>query len=95
MFHSIPALAISGLGVFLLYDHDNLGLHSLPGAGVMIGFLSHLVLDEIYAVDLGGLVPRLNQFAGSARKLSGRRGRQTPSPRRDPVPVGCGGVEGG
>jgi hypothetical protein len=37
--------------------------------GVMIGFLSHLVLDEICAVDLMGVVPKLNQFAGSAVKL--------------------------
>ena len=38
--------------------------------GVMIGFLSHLVLDEIYAVDFNGVRLRLNQFAGSALKLA-------------------------
>lgn len=35
----------------------------------MLGFLSHLVLDEIYAVNFNGIIPRLNQFAGSAVKL--------------------------
>src|SRR6266480_2222960 len=39
--------------------------------GVMLGFLSHLALDELYAVDLRGLVPRLNKAAGSALKLFG------------------------
>lgn len=69
MFHSIPALGITGLIVFLLYDHDNMTVRCYLAAGAMIGFLSHLVLDEIYAVDLSGLVPRLNNFAGSALKL--------------------------
>jgi hypothetical protein len=36
----------------------------------MIGFLSHLVLDEICAVDFTGVRPRLNRFAGSALKLA-------------------------
>jgi hypothetical protein len=35
----------------------------------MIGFLSHLVLDELCSVDFRGLTPKLNQFAGSAVKL--------------------------
>ena len=39
------------------------------GGGTMIGFLSHLVLDELFAVDLMGVVPKLNQFAGSALKF--------------------------
>jgi len=37
--------------------------------GAMIGFLSHLVLDELCSVDLNGWCRRLNQFAGSAVKL--------------------------
>lgn len=69
MFHSVPALLITGLVVFLLYDHDNQGVRLYLAGGAMLGFLSHLVLDELYAVDLRGLVPRLNNFAGSALKL--------------------------
>jgi membrane-bound metal-dependent hydrolase YbcI (DUF457 family) len=69
MFHSIPALLISGLIVYLLYDHDDVRIRYYLAGGIMLGFLSHLVLDEIYAVDLRGLVPRLNNFAGSALKL--------------------------
>ncbi len=69
MFHSIPALAITGLIVYLLYDHDDRHVRWYLAGGAMLGFLSHLVLDELYAVDLRGLVPRLNSFAGSALKL--------------------------
>jgi hypothetical protein len=35
----------------------------------MLGFLSHLVLDEIYSVDFMGLRVRLNKYAGSALKF--------------------------
>ena len=69
MFHSIPALGITGLIVFLLYDHDDARVRWYLAGGAMLGFLSHLVLDELYAVDLRGFVPRLNNFAGSALKL--------------------------
>ena len=36
----------------------------------MIGFLSHLLLDEIYSVDFSGLKPKLNKYAGSALKFA-------------------------
>jgi hypothetical protein len=69
MFHSIPAMLITGLAVYLLYDHADGMVRWYLAGGAMLGFLSHLVLDEIYAVDLRGFVPRLNAFAGSAVKL--------------------------
>lgn len=78
MFHSIPALLIAGLAIFLMHrpDHpvaaDELRKRLYYAVGTMIGFLSHLVLDEIYAVDLTGVVPRLNNFAGSAIKLTSK-----------------------
>jgi hypothetical protein len=95
MFHSVPAMMIAGLAVFLMYhqpasaapsssgsasmaawpDHpivpaaDELRKRLYLAAGTMIGFLSHLVLDELFAVNLMGVVPTFNQFAGSALKL--------------------------
>ena len=75
MYHSVPAMLIAGLAVFLLYNpHQGIAADELQkrvyfGVGTMIGFLSHLVLDELCAVDLMGLVPKLNQFAGSALKF--------------------------
>ena len=69
MFHSIPALLISGMIVFLLYQNPSLSLRLYLAAGVMLGFLSHLVLDELCSVDLSGARLKLNQFAGSALKF--------------------------
>ena len=40
--------------------------------GIALGFLSHLILDEIYAVQWNGLKLELNQFAGSAMKFFGK-----------------------
>ncbi|MBL8798229.1 MAG: metal-dependent hydrolase [Planctomycetia bacterium] len=69
MFHSVPAMLISGLAVFLLYHHaDDLVRYYLAG-GVMLGFLSHLVLDELCSVDIVGAKVKLNQFAGTALKF--------------------------
>src|SRR5438132_1108943 len=41
----------------------------VSAGGVMIGFLSHLVLDELYSVDFMGARIKLNKFAGSAVKF--------------------------
>jgi hypothetical protein len=35
----------------------------------MLGFFSHLLLDELYSVDLMGAKLRLNKYAGSALKF--------------------------
>jgi hypothetical protein len=70
MFHSLPAMVIAGLIVFLGYQHPSVRTRTLMAVGVMIGFLSHLVLDELCSVDLHGAVPKLNKFAGSALKLT-------------------------
>lgn len=69
MFHSVPAMLIAGLSVFLLYHNPDVHYRAYMAGGTMIGFLSHLVLDELFAVDFMGLRPKLNRFAGSALKL--------------------------
>jgi hypothetical protein len=69
MFHSIPAMLIAGLGTFLAYHTSNEQLRWYIAGGVMIGFLSHLVLDELYSVDFMGVRIKLNKFAGSAVKF--------------------------
>lgn len=68
MYHSLPALLISGLIVFNLYHSPELFLRIYLAVGLMLGVLSHLVLDELYAVDLFG---KPNQFAGTALKFFG------------------------
>jgi hypothetical protein len=69
MYHSIPAMLIAGLAVFLLYGSPSLKLRLYLAGGVMVGFLSHLVLDELYSVDFLGYKVRLNKYAGSALKF--------------------------
>jgi hypothetical protein len=74
MFHSLPALLISGLAAFLLYHPsppgpDTARLRLFLAGAVMLGFLSHLVLDVLYSVDLMGAHVRLKKYAGSPLKL--------------------------
>lgn len=69
MFHSIPALLIAGLAVFLLYTNPNMLQRLYLAGGVTLGFLSHLILDELCSVSFSGVTIQLNQFAGSALKL--------------------------
>ncbi|MBX7102436.1 MAG: metal-dependent hydrolase [Gemmataceae bacterium] len=69
MFHSVPAMLIAGLLVFLGLDHPTLESRLFFSVGVMLGFLSHLVLDEICSVDINGVVPQLKSSAGTAVKF--------------------------
>jgi membrane-bound metal-dependent hydrolase YbcI (DUF457 family) len=69
MFHSIPAMFIAGLLVFLAYDSPNRFLRGYLAVGVMLGFLSHLILDEIYGIDLLGRRVQPGSFAGSPLKM--------------------------
>jgi membrane-bound metal-dependent hydrolase YbcI (DUF457 family) len=69
MFHSLPAMLIAGLTTYLVYPSANSRLRTFLAVGVALGFLSHLILDEIYSVDFMGVRLRLNKYAGSAVKL--------------------------
>ena len=69
MYHSIPAMLISGLVVYLAYHSPDRSVRLLLAGGVMLGFASHLVLDEVYSVDWRGLKPKLKSSAGSAVKF--------------------------
>lgn len=51
MFHSIPACIIAGELAFLICSGDDLTLRYFKVGGVMLGFMSHLVLDEIWSID--------------------------------------------
>lgn len=69
MYHSIPAMFIAGLIVFLGYHSPNMQHRVIFATGTMIGFLSHLILDEIYSVNFQGIRVKLKSSAGSALKL--------------------------
>ena len=74
MFHSIPAALIAGLIAYLLCDTGvNFG-RTFKGVGAVIGYLTHLVLDEIWAVQVTGGHFRLKKSFGTAMKLFGNSG---------------------
>jgi len=73
MFHSIPALAIAAELAYLGYKNDAISVKLLMAGGVALGFLSHLVLDEMYSVEWSGVRVRLKKSAGSALKLTGKQ----------------------
>jgi membrane-bound metal-dependent hydrolase YbcI (DUF457 family) len=68
MFHSIPAALIFAELAYLACDCPDNALRLFKAGGVMIGFLSHLVLDEIWAVQIRGGI-RLKSSFGTALKL--------------------------
>jgi hypothetical protein len=67
MFHSIPALAIVALLTYLICKHENEWIRVYMAGGVSLGFLSHLVLDEIWSIDFLHL--RLKSSFGTAMKF--------------------------
>lgn len=71
MFHSIPALLIFTGVAFLLCGYGNLHLRYFKAAGVFIGVFSHLMLDEIFAVEWTGGRWRFKKSFGTALKLWG------------------------
>lgn len=69
MFHSIPAALIAGEVAFLLCSSGDIYLRAYKACAVMLGFMSHLVLDEIYSVKVSGVKVGLKSSAGTAVKL--------------------------
>jgi hypothetical protein len=71
MFHSIPAgLVFAGLA-FIVSGVAPLEIRCYKAGGVMAGFMSHLVLDEIYAVEWKGGRWRFKKSFGTALKFWG------------------------
>jgi len=69
MFHSLPAAVIAGEVAFLLFDQENLWLRYYTAGAVLLGFLSHLVLDELWSIEVKRL--RLKKSFGTAVKFWG------------------------
>ena len=69
MFHSIPALIIATEVTFLGYSSPDTMVRALMAGGVALGFLSHLILDEVYSVQWNGVTIKLKKSAGSALKF--------------------------
>ena len=71
MFHSLPAALIAAEVAFLIFDRDDLWLRYYVAGAVLLGFLSHLVLDEIWSIGFRRGLPRLKKSFGTAMKIWG------------------------
>src|SRR4051812_3001998 len=69
IFHSLPALAIVGELAYLICAHENPWMRCFNSGAVMLGFGSHLVLDEIWSIDFSHA--RLKSSFGTAIKFWG------------------------
>jgi len=71
MWHSIPAALIAGMIAFLISSSGTTEVRIFKSWAVVMGFLSHLILDEIYSVDWQGKTIRVKRSFGTALKLFG------------------------
>lgn len=69
MWHSIPAALIAGLVTYLFGMSTDFGVRVFKAWAVVLGFVSHLMLDEIYSVDWRGR--RIKKSMGTAMKWFG------------------------
>jgi membrane-bound metal-dependent hydrolase YbcI (DUF457 family) len=65
--HSLPTCAVWGALTFLYYPTDHPRIRMMMALAVIVGFMSHLLLDEMCSVDLNGV--RVNRAFGTAIKL--------------------------
>ena len=65
--HSIPTCAVWGAVAYLSYPTEYHVVKIMMAFAVVIGFSSHLLLDEIFSVDLRGA--RVNRAFGTAIKF--------------------------
>ena len=72
MFHSIPAGLIFAELAFLMCDCESTALRLYKSGGVLVGFMSHLILDEIYSIEWHRGRLRLKKSFGTALKVWGR-----------------------
>lgn len=72
MFHSLPAAIIAGEFAFLVASGD-VQIRAYKAGGVLLGYLSHLILDELYSIEWHRGRLRLKQSFGSAVKLFGTK----------------------
>jgi hypothetical protein len=68
--HSPPAAVAWSALVYVAYPTDRHEVRLAMAAGMLIGFASHLLLDEVSSVDLAGA--RIKKSAGSTLKLWSR-----------------------
>ncbi|MDZ4849343.1 MAG: metal-dependent hydrolase [Pirellulaceae bacterium] len=72
MWHSIPAALTSGMIAFMLCTCENMSVRLFKSLAVVIGFMSHLILDEMWSVDFKRGSYRFKSSFGTALKFWGK-----------------------
>lgn len=73
MWHSLPAAAVAGLLAFLAVSGDSPEIRLFKSGAVVLGFLTHLVLDEMWSFQVRRGRLKIKQSFGTALKLWSRR----------------------
>lgn len=71
MWHSIPAAASAGLVAYLIMPSMEEHIRLYKTVAVILGFMVHLILDEIWSVQFSGGRFRLKKSFGTALKFWG------------------------
>lgn len=71
MWHSLPAAASAGLIAYLAMPTHSNSERAYKAVAVVVGFLVHLVLDEIWSLELGVARLRVKKSFGTAMKFFG------------------------
>jgi membrane-bound metal-dependent hydrolase YbcI (DUF457 family) len=71
MWHSIPAAVLAGCSIYYLCACPRMEQRLFQTGAIMLGYLWHLVLDEIYAVETGLGLMRVKRSFGTALKMWG------------------------
>jgi hypothetical protein len=71
MFHSLPAALIATEIAFLVYSREDITLRYFVSLAVAAGFMSHLILDEIWSIGVKRGQIALKKSFGTAIKLWG------------------------
>lgn len=71
MWHSIPAAVLAGMVTYLVCLSPENDIRLMKSWAVVLGFMLHLILDEIYSVDLIGR--RIKKSSGTALKFYGKK----------------------
>jgi len=69
MFHSLPAALIATEIAFLIYSRKDITLRYYVSAAVAVGFMSHLILDEIWSIGVKRGQLAIKKSFGTAIKL--------------------------
>jgi len=73
MWHSLPAAATVGLLAFLIVSGDSAEIRLFKTGSVVLGFITHLVLDEFWSVNVRRGRLKIKKSLGTAIKLWTRR----------------------